>query len=115
MHEDPDCGNHEKVLHSNNIGSIIQCIHCGDLLIKVENILYSTDVKGYYSLFKLIYNIRNNIEDHTVEILSKNYILVCTPNENINLCFSSSDFDLLIDLFEQTRHMLELNKLLNLS
>ena len=55
--------------------------------------------------------MKENIEDHTVEILNKSYILICTPNDNINLCFSAKDFDLLIDLFEQSKLMLEVNQL----
>ena len=56
MHD--DCGNDEKVLYSNSIGCIIQCNHCEDLLIKVENILYSTDVKSYKSLHKILYYVK---------------------------------------------------------
>jgi hypothetical protein len=109
MHD--ECGNQEKVLHSNAVGCITQCIHCEDLLIKVENILYSTNIKSYNSLLKILYYVKENIEDHTVEILNKSYILICTPNDNINLCFSAKDFDLLIDLFEQSKLMLEVNQL----
>jgi len=106
-----NCGKHEKVLHSNAIGCIIQCIHCNDLLIKVENILYSTDIKSYKSLHKILYYVRDNIEDHTIKILEKSYVLICTPNDNVNLCFSANDFDLLIELFEQSELMIEVNEI----
>ena len=109
MHD--ECGDQEKVLHSNAVGCITQCLHCEDLLIKVENILYSTNINSYNSLLKILYYVKENIEDHTVEILNKSYILICTPNDNINLCFSAKDFDLLIDLFEQSKLMLEVNQL----
>ena len=111
MHD--ECPDTEKILHKNKIGCVIQCEECNNLLVKVQNILYSCDIKSYNSLHNIINYVENNLEDHMVDILKKQYVLICTPNDNINLSFSVEDFKLLIDLFEQSKHMLEVNELLS--
>ena len=73
MHD--DCPNPEIVLHKNKIGCVIQCAHCGDLLVKVENILYSCNMKSYNSLFNIINYVESNLEDHMVEIMKEKYVL----------------------------------------
>ena len=111
MHD--DCPNPEIILHKNKIGCVIQCAHCSDLLVKVENILYSCNIKSYNSLCNIINYVESNLEDHIVEIMKEKYVLICTPNDNINLNFSIDDFELLVELFEQSKHMLEVNELLS--
>ncbi len=110
MHDDCDP---EIVLHKNKIGCVIQCAHCGDLLVKIENILYSCNMKSFKSVFNIINYVESNLEDHMVEIMKEKYVLICTPNDNINLSFSIDDFELLVELFEQSKHMLEVNELLS--
>lgn len=111
MHE--ECNSNETILHENSVGCIIQCKMCNDLLVKVENILYSCDIKRFESLYNVIIFINQNIEDHIVEVLKKRYVLINTPNENINLNFSKKDFTELVELFQQSKYMLEVNRILS--
>jgi hypothetical protein len=111
MHDKFD--SNETILHENSVGCIVQCKHCNDILVKVKNILYSCDMKRFNSLYDVIGFININIEDHIVEILKERYVLINTPNENINLNFSLEDFTELVELFQQSKHMLEVNSILN--
>ena len=101
------------ILHVNEVGSIVQCCHCEDLLVKVQNMLYACDINKFNYLHKIVNYVNENINDHIVEVFNTKCVLICTPNENLNLTFSKKEFNLLVDLFEQSNHMLNINDLIN--
>ena len=103
----------EIILHTNEVGSIVQCPNCEDLLVKVQNMLYACDINKFNYLHKIINYVNENINDHIVEVFNTKCVLICTPNVNINLTFSKKEFNLLVELFEQSNHMLNVNELIH--
>jgi len=102
----------ENLLHHNEVGAIIQCKDCNRIAIIIQSILYTCDEEEYDYFFELIMNIDLNIEKFLFEIGDKNYVILNTKIENLNMVFDLTQFEYLTDLFIQSKYMKEVHKLL---
>ena len=92
----------QNLLHNNEVGAIIQCKDCNRIAIIIQSILYTY-------LFELIMDIDLNIEKFLFEIGDKNYVILNTKIENLNIL---TQFEYLTDLFIQSKYMKDVHKLL---
>ena len=103
----------ENLLHENELGTIIQCINCKKIVIIINNILYNCSETQYENLYNTIQKIDQNLEEYLFEILGKNYIIIDTALDNVNLVFNLNQFEELTELFDHSKYMIDIQNLIN--
>ena len=106
-----DHSNNEKILHENELGSIIQYKSCEKIAITINNILYICDEKEFHSLFEMVELVDQQLEDYIFEIMNKKFVVIDTRIKKINLIFSLNQFEQLTEFINQSKYMKEVHKL----
>ena len=101
----------ERLLHKNELGTIVQCVSCEKISVIVNNLNYVCNEKEYDELFKIVENIDQNLEDYIYDIMGVNYIILSTPLDKVNLIFNLNEFENLTELLNQSKYMLDVHKL----
>ena len=104
---------HNYVLHENKAGYIIQCKDCGEILISFGNVLTNVNEIGFINLHTALNNIHKELDLHTIEMHQQEQkVIVATPLDNLNLSFGPEDFNDVIELFDQSKLMLEIKNII---
>ena len=101
----------ERILHNNELGTIVQCVSCEKISIIVNNLNYVCNEEEYNELFKIVENIDHNLEDYIYNIMGVNYVILSTPLDKVNLIFNLNEFENLTELLNQSKYMLDVHKL----
>ena len=101
------------VLHENMAGFVMKCKNCDEITISFGNIISRLTQEGFINLYKSLNNILKEIDLFKVIINDKAKIVVRTPAENLLLSFNTDEFYIIIELFDQAKLALDIEKLIN--
>jgi len=108
-----ETSNHEHILHENDLGIIVQCKKCKKIAFVINNLHHTCNLEEFQEIYNNIQNIDYHIENYIYENNGKNYVVINTDIENINLVFNLHQFEQLTELFFQSKHMIQIHKILS--
>ena len=108
-----ETSNHEHILHENYLGIIVQCKKCKKIAFVINNLHHTCNLKDFQEFYDNIQNVDYHIENYIYENNGKNYVVINTDIENINLVFNLHQFEQLTELFFQSKHMIQIHKILS--
>ena len=103
--------NNLKTLHQNDIGYIGICENCENLHVEVGNFMSSICKQGFRAMVNDFQTKRRFRERHYVNTPTGAKILI-RLSENSYISHTPEEFELVIELFEQSSHFLSVMELL---
>lgn len=100
-----------KLLHKNEIGKISLCKSCGNLRVEIGHLMSLISVEPFQLIledFKHRYEFYQQCDAQ--ELLEP--IFICLNKRNLFLKLSIEEFKEVLELFEVSNHMLEVDSLI---
>jgi hypothetical protein len=104
-----------KLIHASEIGAIELCNSCSNLKVEIGSLLALISRKSFEMILKDFQQRRTHYFENLCEDQAPEQIIICLNNQNLFLNLSPYQFDELIDLFEMSSHMLEVDEILDFS
>lgn len=95
-------------LHQNEYGYVLTCTCCDELQLHFGNVMIQMPVRGLQNLSSVMVEMKDSREGKP----EVGRYLIRTPQQNMYITATESEFDGLIELVETSLCMYEVNKLL---
>lgn len=97
-----------QIFHENEFGFIGKCPCCKEIQFGIGNLVSYMAFDDFMVFYQSFKRIEEKLNLNQTKLTSANKIMLRTPVENILLSFSQTEFNQVIELFDQAVFKLQL-------